>query len=683
MMGRNSRWARFAFLAVLASLALALATAPALAQKRPITVEDMWAVKRPGAPSLSPDGRWAAVEVVSYSMNDNNSTSDIWLLSTDGAAQRQLTTHTARDSAPQFSPDGKWIAFTSRREGDDAGQIYVIPVGGGEARRVTKLSTGAGNFKWFADGKRIAFASSVWPDLDTDEAQARRARERRDAKVKAYLIEKTQYRNWDVWVADGRESHLFVVNMETGETRDLFAGLNLRLSGGYDISPDGNEVAFATDLSNDPGFMPNPDIVILNLQTKQWRNLTEDNKADDGAPAYSPDGKWLAYNRSLIPYAPDRSRIVLVDRASGAKRTLAEEWDRSAGAVTWSPDSQRLYFVAEYKARAHLWSIPPSGGTPRVVVEGGAISGATISGDGRTLAFVRTTMDRPGQVFAASADGTGARKIESFNDALIAQWDLGEVRDVTFKGWGDEDVQMWVIYPPGFDRSKKWPLLHAVHGGPTGAWLDQFHFRWNMHMFASRGYVVAAVNFHGSTGWGDAFADSIKGMYGTKELVDTEKGTDFLLAEGYIDAERLTAAGGSFGGFMVAFMNGNSQRYKAYVCHAGVFDYPAQMSSDFIRGRQRALGGFPWENPDIDKQAASSYAANMNTPTLIIHGELDYRVPLTQGLAYYNTLRMRQVPARLVYFPDENHWILKPQNSRLWHKEFFDWLERFAPAGGK
>ena len=608
---------------LLVGVALVAGTAAAQA-KRAITAEDLWAVKRPGAPTLSPDGKWAAVEIVSYDMKENTSTSDIWLLATDGSAQKRLTTHTARDSAPAWSPDGKWIAFTSRREGDEAAQIYVISPEGGEARRVTKISTGASGIKWLADSKRIAFVSWVWPQLKTDEEQAKKLKEQRESKVKAYVIETTNFRYWDHWVADGRAAHLFVADVATGETRDVLAGTALSLprtdagAGSYDFAPDGKEAAIVTDLSPDPGYMPNDDVVVLDLGTGKWWNLTEDNKADDGAPHYSPDGKWLAYTRNLIPYAPDRQRLVLYDRAAKTKKALAENWDYSINELVWSPDSKQFFLAAEEKGRQYFWTLPLSGGTPKAIVQGGTNSSLELSGDGRTLAFVRTTMSTPLAVFAADASGANARKIETFNGALAAEWSLGEVRSVDYKGWNGEAVQMWVVYPPDFDKTKKWPLLQIVHGGPHGAWLDQFHFRWNLHVFAARGYVVAAVNYHGSPGWGDAFTDAIHGQYGTKELADVEAGTDFLIGEGYIDKDRLAAGGGSYGGYMVAWMNGHTNRYKAYVCHAGVYDWVAQMASDFVRGRQRALGGFPWEAPEkVLSQSAQFYAKNFKTPTLV------------------------------------------------------------------
>ncbi len=685
---------------MLCALALVLMAAAAAAQgKHPITVEDMWAVKRPGAPSLSPDGRWAAVELVAYDMKENSSASDIWLLAADGSSQRRLTSHPARDSSPAWSPDGKWIAFLSKREGDEEPQVYLISPTGGEARRLTKIPTGASALKWFPDSKRVAFLSWVWPDLPAGEEQAQRLKEQREAKVKAYVIDATTFRFWDHWLADGRVPHIFAADIETGNHRDLLAGTGLSVvridpsADSYDISPDGSEIAFTTDLTKDFGYNPNEDIVTIPLAGGKWANLTAENPANDTNPRYSPDGKWLAYTRQVIPnFYADRQRIVLYDRATHARRVLTENWDRSADAPVWSADSQRLYFTAEEKARQPIWvlGIDATGGTPFALILDGTNSNLDISRDGSTIAFLRTRMGLPPTAYAAAAGRpavvsttlTDVRKIETFNDELVAEWQLGEVKEAVYKGFGGDPVHMWVIYPPGFDSKKKWPLLQIVHGGPHGAWMDQFHFRWNMHLFASRGYVVAAVNFHSSTGWGQAFTDATTGDYGRRELEDVEKATDYLLAQGYIDPERLAAAGGSFGGYMMAWMNGHTTRYKAMVCHAGVYDWVSQMASDTVRGRDRALGAFPWGDPQrVLRQSAHWYAKNFKTPTLVVHNQQDFRVPVTQGFEYYTTLRMLNVPARLLYFPDENHFVLKPQNSRLWYKEFFDWIGKYIGAG--
>ena len=670
-------------------LTLSLATGIATAQsKRPMTVEDLWAVKRLGAPSLSPQGRWVAVEVTTYDMEENSGTSDIWLLGTDGSSQRRLTTHSARDNTPVWSPDGKWIVFLSKREGDDRNQIYLISPEGGEARRLTDISTAASGAKWFPDSKHIAFISRVWPDLKTDEEQAQRLKEQKESKVKAYVIETTKFRHWDHWLVDGRVPHLFVVNVETGEYWDVLAGTRLSLirpsAGLYDISPDGSEIAFTADLGKDPGFDCNWDIVTIPVRGGEWTNITADNPADDVRPRYSRDGKWIAYNKEVIKYMWHTSRSGLYERSTGAKRVLAENWDRSPGPPTWSADSQRLYFTADDKARRPVWVLEMSGGAAKPMVEGGTNLSFDLSRDGRTLAFVRTTMGTPPTLFAATADGTDGRKIETFNDELVAQWGLGEVKEIIYPGWGGEPVQMWVIYPPNFDPKKKWPLLQVPHGGPHSASKDEFRLGWNFHLFASRGTVVAAVNFHGSRGWGQAFADSITGQLGTKEFEDVEKATDYLIATGYIDPERLAAAGSSYGGYLVAWMNGHTDRYKAYVCGApGGYNWISyMMSSDEVRWRERELGAFPWQDSQkVLEHSPHWYAKNFKTPTLVIHGEQDYRVPVAQGFEYYSTLRMLGVPARLLYFPDKGHVVLMPQNSRLQYKEIFNWLEKYVGAG--
>ncbi len=586
--------------------------------KKPITVEDVWNVKRIGAPSLSPDGGWIAVDVTSFDMKENNSTSDIWLIPTSSSAgeKRQLTSHASKDGGPLWSPDGKTILFLSKREGDDNAQIYLISPSGGEARRLTKIPTGVASPKWFPNSKQVAFISWVWPDLKTDEEQAARSKERKEAKVKAHIIDTTNYRYWDHWLADGRRAHLFVVDIETGKHRDLFLDTDYYFywyenstdlsSNHYDISPDGKEVAFVVDSTPDPGQDPNADIVTLPVEGGKGTNVTAENKASDSNPVYSPDGKWLAYTKqSILRFYGDRERVVLHDRKSATNKVLTEKWDRSAGSPIWHPDSQRLYFTAEDRARVPIFELNISDGSPQMITsQNGTVSSFDISADGKTLAYVRSSISVPGSLFAANTDGKNERKVETFNDQLVNNWKLGEVKEMTYKGWNDEPVQMWVIHPPDFDPKKKWPLLHVIHGGPHAATLDQFHYRWNLQLFASRGFVVSGVNFHGSTGFGEKFTDANTGQYGLKEFADVEKGTDALLATGYIDENRLTASGGSFGGYMVAWINGHTNRYKALVCHAGVYNWISQMASDILVGRDRALGAFHWDNPE--KVAAQS-----------------------------------------------------------------------------
>jgi dipeptidyl aminopeptidase/acylaminoacyl peptidase len=670
-------------------------TADEAVAKRPMTVEDLWAIERFGAPSPSPDGTWVAVDVASYDMEENARRSSLWLYPTRGAAEPvRLTAHArGRDRSPAWSPDGRRVAFVSERDGDEAPQLYVISTSGGEARRVTSLATGASSPKWFADGRRLAFVSWVWPDLAGAEAQAARVAERRASKVKALAIETSCYRFWDHWLADGRVPHLLVVDVETGECRDLFEGTPLKLSpyaesaelgpSKFDVSPDGAEVAFTADLHEDPGSEFFTDIVVMDLATGAWTNVTPENPAPDEAPRYSPDGRHIAYLRQAIPgFYADRQRVALYDRETKAHTVLTEEWDRSAEEIVWSPDGSRILFHAEDRGRRSLWSLDVAGGEPRLVVRGGTTSGAAIARDGSAVVFLMTSTAEPVGLYALDEGAAEPRRLESRNAAVVGRWALGEVRELEFAGWEDEPVQAWLVLPPDFDPARKWPLLHVIHGGPHGASLDAFHMRWNLHLFASAGYVVVAVNYHGSSGWGHEFADSITGDYGPREFFDLERATDRLLGEPWIDPERLAASGGSYGGYLVAWMNGHTDRYRAYVCHAGVFNWESQMASDVAKGRDRQLGGFPWDEPErVRAASAHAYARSFGTPTLVVHGELDYRVPVSQGFEYYTTLRMRGVPARLLYFPDENHWILKPQNSRLWYREFFAWLERWVGPG--
>jgi dipeptidyl aminopeptidase/acylaminoacyl peptidase len=378
----------------------------------------------------------------------------------------------------------------------------------------------------------------------------------------------------------------------------------------------------------------------------------------------------------------DQGHLELCERRSGKIRALAPKFDRAAMHVQWSPDSRGLLFLAEDRGRIGLYRLPLAAAQPALTVPGGSISGFARSHGGGVLACARATTIHPPALFAARGDGSALRAIESMNRALLARHALGEVREFTVKGWHGEPVQVWVIYPPGFDPKRKWPLLHSIHGGPHAAHQDGWHFRWNTQVFAGRGYVVACVNYHGSSGFGQKFLETITTRYGEKEYADTEAATDFMLKQGYIDRSRLVATGGSYGGYMVAFMNGHTDRYKAFVCHAGCYDWVSMMATDAYCFFAKELGAFHWDNPPlVMRQSPHHYVKAAKTPTLVVHGELDYRVPATQALQYYNSLKVKDVPARLVWFPDENHWILKPQNSRLWYGEYFAWIEKYAKGG--
>ncbi len=523
-----------------------------------------------------------------------------------------------------------------------------------------------------------------------DQRAAGQARkERKEAKVKAHVTERPEFRYWDHWLTDGREPHVFVCDVATGRCRDALAGTGVALppwdpSGDdFDIAPDGREIALTVDLAAEPVMMNQTDIVTVDLASRRKRVLTRRTGTSDAHPRYSPDGRSLVFHAYDTKRSfNDQGRLVLLDRRGGRMRRLAPALDRATTHVAWTPDSGALLFTVESHGRQGIARLSLAATMPRSSCPAAPWAASRSRATAGVLAFDRSTATHPPAIFACRADGSDERSIETVNRALLARHAFGEVREVTVKGWGGDPVQMWIAYPPDFDPKRKWPLMHTIHGGPHAAHMDSWHFRWNTQLFAGQGYVVAAVNYHGSSGFGQKWLETITGRYGTKESADVEAGTDWLLRQGYIDRARLTATGGSYGGFMVAYMNGQTDRYKAFVCHAGCYDWVSMMATDGYHFFADELGAFHWDDPArVMRQSPHHYVKRAGTPTLVIHGELDYRVPATQALQYYDTLKAKKVPARLVWFPDENHWILKPQNSRLWYAEFFAWLRRYAPGG--
>jgi len=646
---------------------------------RPITPEDLWSMARVGAPEASPDGGFAIVPVTRFDVEENEGKSRLYRIDRNGAVTA-LTSPDGDSTAPSISPDGIRLAFLRKSSDDQKPQLHIMRLDGGEAHPITDLPLGAARPRWTADGSALIFPVPLlngYPDPGStrDEVAARR-----DRKMTAKVTEDRMYRFWDHWLADGEIHHLFRVDIDGSNLTDLTPAWDRPLDlddpgGAFDVAADG-EIAFHS-LSHSPPY-PEAGYAVYTLAPGgEPEPLWPDGPARQASPRYSPDGRALAFGFSVeYPgFYADRIRLTVHDRKSGGRDVLTEDWDRSCDAWMWTRDGASLAFVAEDDARQNLYTIPAAGGVPQLAAPGGWITDPAEASDGEFWCLHQSLTQPPD---VAIATETGASRIGGFNEETMAEIDVGAVRDIRYRGAGGDEIQMYVVEPPGFDPATRWPLVHSIHGGPHGVSGDAWHWRWNPLVFASPGYVVALVNFHGSTSWGTEFAKSIQGAWGDLPTTDIEAATDHLIESGYIDPDRTAIAGGSYGGYMVAWLIGQTDRYQTAICHAGVTNLLGQYATDSTYGRAAAFGGLPWDGlEDIQRWSPTDHTAEMTTPTLVIHGERDYRVVVTQGLELYGILKARGVDSRLVYYPDEGHWILKPQNSLHWYGEFLGWLDRF------
>ena len=670
-------------------------------KQQPITVDDIWALDRVGPPALSPDGRQAVVSVTRYDMDANTGTTHLWLLPTGAAAPRRLTACGGKDGQAAWSPaikgqgggPGAHIAFIAKREQegrkDATPQLYLIAADGGEARRISDFAPGIESFKWLPDGRRIVFAAWVWPELKGSAAQAKAHKSHGERKETGYATSQAYYRHWDHNIPMGRVLHLHLLDIASGKVRDLFEGTPHELPRDavgnevYDVRPDGRRIAFVHDPAAVPLVGNRLALAEVELRSGEIQPLVDEPDWDFGAPRYSPDGRQLAVTAAHTgAHHTDFAQLALV-QTDGRWQALGDGWDFNVNApLRWAGDGLSILFTAEERGRCHLWRHQLAEGWYTQEHQGGWVQGFDVAGS--TIALSADTAQHPPRVLALGPAGA-PRRLEGFNDERLKGIAFGEVREVNFTGALGDEVQMWLTFPPGFDASpknkRKSPVMHVIHGGPFAASGDTFSYRWSPPLFAAGGHVVAQVNYHGSSGFGFAFRHSLIGRQGELELQDLEAATDWLLQQRWADAKRVTATGGSYGGFLVAWMNGHVApgRYQAYVCHAGVFDRIATMSADSYAARPKDLAARYWEDmPKVLAQSPHASAAAMHTPTLVIHGAQDFRVPDCNGLAYYNTLKARGVDARLLWFPDENHWVLKPQNSRQWYAEFMAWIGRYT-----
>ena len=657
---------------------LVLAASTAFAQKN-FTFDAMMKIQRISDPQISPDGKKVAFTVQSVDMEKNSKPRQIWMTDLAGGTPKAVTT-LGNNERPRWSPDSKSIAFVSDRGGSS--QIWLMDANGANAKALTTIPTEAEGVLFFPDGKRILFVSEVYPDCPTEECNKAKLDKEKASKVKARSYTSLLYRHWDQWQS-ARRKHLFVADLIGGNPRDITPGNKdvpaFALGGpeGYAISPDSQEICYVMITDNDPATSTNSDLYSVLATGGEAQKITNGIGADVG-PQYSPDGKsltWLA--QRTAGYESDRWRLMVMDRANGRTREVTETLDRNVTGMTWSPDSARLFFTVEDRGRQSIQMISLNGGSARSIISGSStFDDARFTPDGKTMVYTEQSSSHPPELFKVSSAGGSQVPLSRLNDSLLTEFKLPAFEELNTAGAEGAKVHSFILKPSGFDPKKKYPVLFLIHGGPQGAWHESWSYRWNPQVFAAAGFVVVMPNPRGSTGYGQQFTDDINSDWGGKVYEDIMGAVDEVEKKEWADADRFAAAGGSYGGYMVNWMLGHTQRFKAFVSHAGVYDLRSMAGeTEELWFPQWEFKGMPWDNPDLYQRLSPSFYVNQfRTPTLVIHGERDYRVPYGQGLQLFSALQLKKVPSKLLVFPDEGHWVLKPQNSELWYKSFLEWI---------
>jgi dipeptidyl aminopeptidase/acylaminoacyl peptidase len=653
---------------------------------RPFKVEDMHKLSRIGSAQLSPEGGWVAFTVSRSDVAKNRMVTNLWMVPAAGGTPKQLTFgDRGSNGQPRWSPDSMSLYFVSTRV-DNKPQVFRLPVAGGEASQITSAPAGVDTYYLSPDGGTIAFVSTVYPECSDPPCNEKKIKEHDENPVKAQIITEIPFRRWDSWV-DGKRRHIFVMPAEGGAAKDVTPGdvdSPIWTESGSDelaFSPDGRELCFSRYVGNE-ALTGNSNLFTIPVTGGTPKRITT-NKAGDTTPLYSPDGRYIAYSATLRPgQETDQTRLFLYDRATGETRNLFEAVDRSIGSYVWSPDSKSLYITFEDQGQGLVARLDLSNLKVTRFQSDGTAGDLCVSRDGSFLIFSSSDFSRPAELFRFNLGlrpPLSAVPLTHMNTDVLKDIEVGVYSAFTFPGWNGESVQTWQVKPPGFDPGRKYPLLLLMHGGPENAWDNTFHYRWNAQLFAAAGYIVILPNFHGSSGFGLKFMDSIKGQWGGAPYEDQMKAVDVTLTWPYIDKTRLAAAGASYGGYMANWVEGHTDRFRAIVSHDGLYDLLTSVySSDFIGGTDREFKGAPWNNQQaLIDQAPVTYAKGFKTPMLVVHGDKDYRVDPSQGLAMFQVLQAMHVPSKLLYFREENHWVLKPADSILWYHTVLDWLNQW------
>lgn len=663
-----------------------------------MTFNDLMQMRRLGDIDVSPDGHWVMYSATDVDLGKNTKTSHLWIVPLAGGAARALTDSLAGESRGRFSPDGKQILFESAREAGQ--QIWLADFNTadgtiGEPHKLTSLSTETDGAMWSPDSKKILFVSSVYPDCRDDACNKQRDQERDQSKVKARIFNHLLYRHWTAFTGDKR-SHLFLVPVEGGAPRDLNPGdehevptFQLEGPDQYGFSPDGKEIAFEENLDPVPATSTNVDIFTLRADDPNAKPVkVSTSPGGDHSPRYSPDGKYIAWrSQARAGYESDRFRLVLYDRQTKQIRDVLPKFDRWVDEFTWSPDSNRIYFAYGDGGDERIGSVATDGAGFTRYTRRGGYGDLHATADGKQLVAAKMTVRMPGEVYALNVSASSAnaaaeeRQLSHMNDAVLSQLNLPEMQSFWFPSFGKVRVQGFIIKPPTFDASKKYPVKFLIHGGPEGAWGHAWSYRWNAELFAANGYVVVLINPRGSTGYGQAFIDEIDGDWGGKPYIDLMRGLDYAEVHyPFIDKKRECALGASYGGYMADWILGHTHRFRCIVSHDGMFDTEAAYgTTEELWFMEWEFKGTPWTDRAMYRRWSPMLSAeNFKTPTLVVHSQLDYRLDVSQGYALFTTLQRLNVPSKMLNFPDEGHWVLKPQNSQLWYKTVNDWVDQWT-----
>jgi dipeptidyl aminopeptidase/acylaminoacyl peptidase len=667
---------------LLLTIILLLLATPLVAAKRAFTIEDLYRVVNPSSIEVSPDGRSLVYQVATTDLPRAKRSTQVWLMNLTDGTTRQLTRGEASATDPHFSPDGKWISFL--RTENDQTNLWLLPVEGGEAHQLTKISTGVSDPLWAPDGTFLVFASDVYPECGADDAcNSKIAKRWANGPLKAHMADELLYRHWTAW-KDGTRTHIFRVDLDGGKIRDLTPGdydsPPFQLGGprGYDISPDSKELVFMTKRVPDPASSTNADLwsVPLDDPDATAKQLTT-NEAWDGTPRYSPDGTWIAYRMQKIPrYEADLFRVAIIDRRTGESRVMTESFDNWIDDFAWSSDSKSILFLGQVQGNEPIYRLTIADGTIRDVLTHATIGEFDSTPDG-SIVYTSRSVGQPAEIYVSKGGRRSA--LTHLNDALAAEVDIRPAERMWVDGALGAKIEVFIVKPHGFDPSKKYPLILNVHGGPQMMWGDGFRGDWQVYPGA--GYVVAFPNPHGSTGYGQEFTAQISGDWGGAVYEDLMKVTDALEKLPYVDADRIGAMGWSYGGYMMNWFLGHTDRFEAIASMMGVYDLRSMYgATEELWFPEWDLKGQPWNSEHYEKWSPSSFVENFKTPTLVISGERDYRVPYTQSLELFTDLQKMGVPSRLIIFSNAGHWP-SWHEMVLYYTAHLEWFQKYLGGG--